>query len=262
MRVTPKKSLGQNFLVNQGILEKIIRAARITSNDTVVEVGPGTGTLTQELAQRAGNVIAIEKDHRLIPELQERFGNRANIKIVEDDVLDFSPPRHKLTAKSYKLIGNIPYYITSHFLKTVLGSWPAPELIVLTVQKEVAERICARPPHMNLLALSVQFYAEPKIVGRVSRGSFRPIPKVDSAIIRLTPKVPAPDARTAQDLFVVIRAGFSEKRKQLAGTLSRKLHTNRPAIEQALQMVGTGATTRPENLSLEQWEALAESLKT
>ncbi len=262
MKIAPKKSLGQNFLVNRGILEKIVRAARITSNDRVIEVGPGTGALTGELAQRAGNVIAVEKDRRLISELQERFGDRANVKIVEGDILDFNPIDYKLTAKNYKLVGNIPYYITSHFLKTVLESWPAPELIVLTVQKEVAERICAKPPHMNLLALSVQFYAEPEIISRVSRGSFRPIPKVDSAIIRLTPKTPTPDARFAQDLFAIIKAGFSEKRKQLAGMLSRKLHIERSSVEHALKDLGINSTARPENLSLEQWEDLIKSLRT
>ncbi len=260
MRVAPKKSLGQNFLVNQGILEKIVRAARITSNDTVLEIGPGTGALTRELAQRAGSVIAVEKDRRLIPELQEQFGIRANVRIVEGDVLFFKPSDHKLQASGYKIVGNIPYYITSRFLKTVLESWPAPELIVLTVQKEVAERICAKPPHMNLLALSVRFYAEPEIVGKVSRGSFRPVPNVDSAIIKLTIRNLQPTTQRAERFFKLLRAGFAHKRKKLISNLAGGLGIQKTGLEEIFKVLPLESTVRPEELSLDQWLRLLDHL--
>src|SRR3989338_3838064 len=169
--IIPKKSLGQNFLVNPRILNKIVEAAEISEKDTILEVGPGTGNLTQKLAEKAGKVIAVEKDRRLIEQLKEKFKD-ANAEIVEFDVLKLNIEtlieNLKLKIENYKIVANIPYYITSRFLRTVFEKWPKPELIVLTIQKEVAQRIMAKPaqagkpPHMNLLALSVQYYSEPE----------------------------------------------------------------------------------------------------
>ena len=264
--VNAKKSLGQNFLVNRGILDKVLGAAQLDKNDIVIEIGPGTGILTKKLSDQAGRVIAVEKDSRLIEGLKEKFKN-TNVEVVEDDILNFNPTKYKILDTGYKILGNIPYYITSHLLKTIFdpaGSkntadrhsekgrasngarkWPTPELIVLMVQKEVAQRIMAKPPHMNLLALSVQFFAESKIISYVSRGSFRPIPKVDSAIIRLTPKRESriKNHELGERFFRLTRTAFAGKRKQLKNTLGKEI----------LEKAGIRPESRPEELSLEDW---------
>src|SRR3989344_3180155 len=188
-----KKYLGQHFLKNKKILEEMARAAELSKKDIVLEVGPGRGTLTEILAARAKKVIAVEKDRDLIPVLREKFRDYKNAEIIEGDILAkaVKPPLGGLTAKSYKIVANIPYYITSRFLRIFLSnSKVRPKLMVLMLQKEVAERICAKPPRMSLLALSVQLYAKPEIIRRVSKGQFSPPPKVDSAIIKITPFAP------------------------------------------------------------------------
>ena len=177
------KRLGQHFLKNKKILEEMARTAEITKNDIVLEVGPGLGSLTEILATRAKKVIAVEKDCDLIPILRDKFLNYKNVEIIAGDILQIFNQ-----FKNYKIVANIPYYITSRFLRLFLSETKfRTKLMVLMVQKEVAERICAKPPRMNLLALSVQLYAKPEIIRKVSRGQFSPPPKVDSAIIKLTP---------------------------------------------------------------------------
>ncbi len=261
MEIKPKKSLGQNFLINAGILEKIVSAAELSSDDTVLEIGPGTGNLTKLLSEKAGRVIAIEKDRRLIDELREKFKNM-NFEIIEGDILKIdigtliSNPLSKASGNwgGYKVVGNIPYYITSNLLRTIFEKWPKPKLIVLTVQKEVAQRIVAKPPDMNLLALSMQFYSIPTIIGHISKGSFRPIPKVDSAIIKLIPKK---DPLADQALFFkLIKAGFAGKRKQLANNLSKNLGIPKDKVIGILQELGLDEKVRAENLSLEKWSKL------
>ncbi len=256
MDTKPKKSLGQNFLINQGILDKIVSAGELTPNDTVLEIGPGTGNLTKLLSEKilqsnsiqTGRVIAVEKDHRLIAELQEKFKN-TNVEIIEGDIWKLKFENLKLTVGEYKIVANIPYYITSHLLKTIFESddWRAtkPKLIVLTVQKEVAQRIVAKPPDMNLLALSVQLYAEPKIISYISRGSFRPMPNVDSAIIKL---IPHPNTE-AEKILSIAKIAFAGKRKQLRNTLKQIL----PDIEEILNQTDIGPNARPEELSVEDW---------
>lgn len=253
MDIKAKKSLGQNFLVNQGILGKIIAAANLTSNDTVIEVGPGKGALTELLSQRAGTVIAIEKDRRLIEHLTLGVGSHANVRIIEGDVLEWRPP---FTEGKYKVVANLPYYITSFFLRTLFEVWPRPDVAVLMVQKEVAQRIMAHVPHMNLLALSVQAYATPDIITHVSRGSFRPVPAVDSAVIRLTPRTGI-DMNATRRVLAVAKAGFHAPRKQLINNLTSELDVSREKIEQIFQDLGIMPKVRPENLSLTQWEHLS-----
>ncbi len=268
LEISPKRSLGQNFLINAGILEKIVSAAELSLNDTVLEIGPGTGNLTKPLSEKAGQVIAIEKDPRLIEELHEKFKN-TNVTIIEGDILKldieklFENCKLKIENCDYKVIANIPYYITSNLLRTIFEKWPRPKLIVLTIQKEVAQRIVAKPPNMSLLALSVQFYAEPKIIGYISRGSFRPMPKVDSAIIRLTPlQGPLSEARLrgSEKFFKVAKAGFSGKRKQLINNLSKNFGIIRGDLLKAFKEVGIEPDVRAENLSLEQWLTLSKKI--
>ena len=264
--IIPKKSLGQNLLVNQGVLNKIIVAAEIKKDDIILEVGPGTGNLTKKLASAAKEVIAVEKDGRLIDQLKTKFSENGNVKIIEGDILEFNPEAYSLKSGEYKIVANIPYYITSHFLRIIFESagWrmAQPKLIVLMIQKEVAQRIMAKPPHMNLLALSVQFYAEPKIISSVSRGSFQPMPKVDSAIIKLETRDTRHETREKQEkLFEIIRAGFSEKRKQLIGNLAKNFGATKEKIKNILSSAGIKENARAENLSLEEWQKLAKLLQ-
>lgn len=268
-RFWKKKSLGQNFLINPRILDKIVNTAEVTKDDIILEVGPGTGLLTRKLAQKSKKVIAIEKDRRLIPVLNKDLEKFPNIILIEGDILKWFPQIPEVgLLENYKIVANIPYYITSHFLRMVFEKWPVPELIVLTIQREVAQRIMAKPPHMNLLALSVQYYSEPKIVGYISRHNFRPVPKVDSVIIYLKPKFPeVPEVRLLEclqksDFWKIVRLGFSEKRKQLASLLSKKLKISKNEIGEAFRKINIPATARAENLSLEQWISLKNILTT
>jgi len=279
-----KKSLGQNFLINPHILEKIVSAAEISKDDIVLEIGPGTGNLTKELARKAGKVIAIEKDRRLIEYLKNKFSTKyaiaQNVEVIEGDILKLNIRElfencklpalgqaearpGKIENSHYKVVSNIPYYITSHLLREIFEKWPAPKLIVLMVQKEVAQRIIAKPPHMNLLALSVQYYSEPEIIGYISKNNFRPVPKVDSAIIKLVLSSKYQVLRGGGEekkMFELMKAGFSEKRKQLAGTLSKKLKIDKEKIQKPLVKIGANETARPEVLSLNQWQKLNKSL--
>ena len=258
--IKPKKSLGQNFLINQGVLEKIVRAAEVGPEDIVVEVGPGTGNLTKKLSEKAKRVIAIEKDRRLIEDLKEKFKN-SNIEIIEGDILKFDPSRYSLVASGYKIVANIPYYITSNFIRIIFENWPRPKLIVLTIQKEVAQRIVARPPNMNLLALSVQLYSDPKIVSYVSKGSFRPIPKVDSAVIKLTTHNQQLTTSEKDNFFKLTKAGFSGKRKQLINNLIKNFDMIREDLSKIFERIGIRQDARAESLSLEQWKKLINYVK-
>ena len=223
--VRPNKLLGQIFLRDRNVLNKIIAAANLTARDRVLEVGPGLGVLTKELAKHAGRVIAVEKDKTLAELLTKQLAEEKidNVEVVKDDVLSFlprichsreggNPVRGKLQQESrawipgqalddnplsltsYKVVANIPYYLTSHLIRLLLESANPPSDIILMIQKQVAQRICACPPEMSLLAVSVQFYAEPKIIALVAKKSFWPQPKVDSAIIRITPRPVASEA--------------------------------------------------------------------
>lgn len=268
--IKPKKSLGQNFLVNEGIYKKIVDALAISPTDTIIEVGPGLGTLTQFLAETGAKVIAVEKDHQLAKYLKTKFANEKRVNIVEDDILKFNPlnTKYLIQNTSYKLVGNIPYYLTSHLLRTVLESWPQPKLIVLMLQKEVAQRICASPPHsklsvganrqhMSLLAVSVQYYAQPKIISYVSHGNFYPPPEVDSAIIKLESRNQNLESRiNSQNFFKIVRAGFAGKRKQLGNNLIRELKLTKDFIEGKLESVNIDPKRRAETLTLEEWQKI------
>jgi 16S rRNA (adenine1518-N6/adenine1519-N6)-dimethyltransferase len=249
-----KKSLGQNFLVNPGVVQRIIEAATLNSNEKVLEVGPGSGILTKELAARAGRVIAVEKDARAIEMLKKELPG--TVTVIESDILSFDPRATGLEAGDYKVVANLPYYISTHFLRVMLEEWPAPTLAILMVQKEVAQRMMAKPPEMNLLALSVQYYAHVEKVMDVSPGSFRPMPTVDSTVIKLVPK--NADQKHADRLFKVIRTGFSSKRKKLLNNLST-LFTKTDIIL-ALDALQIRADVRAEVLSLSQWQELFQKL--
>jgi 16S rRNA (adenine1518-N6/adenine1519-N6)-dimethyltransferase len=229
--VRPSMGLGQNFLIDRQVLGKIIKVADLGSSDLVVEIGPGIGNLTRELAGRAKKVIAVEKDPSLARILNDEFRikNIKNVKVVKGDILKI-PYSIFHIPHSYKVVANLPFYLVAPLTRRFLEAKFPPQVMVLVVQKEVAQRICSRPPEMNLLAVSVQFYAEPKIVSYVSRKSFWPEPKVDAAIIKVSGiryKVLSID----KDLFFkIVRAGFSQPRKQLANNLTKNLKLNTRAV--------------------------------
>ncbi len=253
--IKPSKRLGQNFLVDRSILKKIINAADLSSEDTVLEIGPGLGILTIELAKRAEQVIAIEKDKKLCEILKDVLKNYENVEIINQDALSY-----ELRVTSYKLIANLPYYITSPVIRKFLEAEHKPELMVLMVQKEVAQRICAKPPHMNLLAVAVQFYAKPEIISYVSKKSFWPTPKVDSAIIKITSNVGFKKSYIdAKKFFKIVKAGFSSKRKMLKNNLS-STSLEAKKIEKILEKLGLNPKVRAENLSVEDWVKLYEEI--
>lgn len=257
LSIIPKKSLGQNFLVNPRILDKIVSAAEITKDDVILEVGPGTGSLTKKLLEKAKKVIAIEKDRRLVSLLKEDLKDYKNLEITENDILKFRVESLKLRTGEYKIVANLPYYITSRFLRKILGQWPRPKLIVLTIQKEVAQRIIAKPPKMNLLAVSVQFFSEPKIIGYISKENFRPRPKVDSAIIKLTPINQILNSEQIIDFFKLIKISFSNKRKQIKNNLQKILGKNTLNI---LKKADIDSESRAEELSIRDWLKIFKSL--
>lgn len=260
VKLYAKKSLGQNFLINPRIVEKIVEAAAVSAEDTVLEVGPGTGNLTRALAATGARVIAVEKDRRVIEDLQAEF-SAAQIEIIEGDILEFDPAANGLQDGGYKIVANLPYYITSHFLRTVFEKWPRPSLMILMVQKEVARRITAKPPRMNLLALSVQYYADPKIIAPVRAGNFRPMPNVDSAIISLRPKAERLKPAEEEMLFKLLRAGFSGKRKQLVNNLAKNFGMMKDDLPKLFAETGLKPDIRAENLSLSQWMELSKHIK-
>jgi 16S rRNA (adenine1518-N6/adenine1519-N6)-dimethyltransferase len=252
----PDKSLGQNFLQDSYALEKITAAAEILPTDTVLEVGPGLGALTRHLAAAAKQVIAVELDERLLPPLQETLTGYTNVEIVHGDMLKLAPAEI-VPVPDYLVVANIPYYITSVLLRHLLETTPRPRRVVLTVQKEVAERICAAPGDMSLLALSVQVYGQPRVVAIIPSGAFYPAPKVDSAVVRIDLS-PAPfiPYTLLDTFFSLAKAGFSQKRKQLRNSLSAGMRKSPAEMEETLRAAGIDPQRRAETLSLAEWREL------
>ncbi len=245
-----KKRLGQNFLVNTGIIDKIVQAAELNDKDNVIEIGPGMGILTNELIQTAAQVNSIELDETLIPYLTKSFGQHANFQLLHQDALKFTPPNH-----DYKLVANIPYYITSPILSHFLGNKNRPGLIVLLVQKEVAEKICAQKGDHSVLSLQTQVFGKPKIIAKVKPGSFHPAPKVYSAILKIS-VYNSPIITDTKTFFKLIKAAFSQKRKTLSNTLIKGLKIPAEIFKQANIYPGL----RPQNLSILDWKNLVEKL--
>ncbi len=252
----PKKSLGQNFLLDETALEQVIAAASITSQDVILEIGAGLGSLTRYLAITAREVVAVEIDASLIPALTQVVAQYSNVRVVQGDILALDPTQ-LVSQPSYLVVANIPYYITSALIRHLLESDPPPTRLVLTVQEQVAERICAAPGDMSLLALSVQVYGQPSIVTRIPAGAFYPPPNVNSAVLLVnlfpTPLIP-PDQL---DLFFhLIRAGFSQKRKTLRNAISAGLHLPPSSVEVLLKGANIDPKRRAETLSLPEWRQL------
>jgi len=276
----PRKGLGQHFLVSEAHLQRIVEAAELTPDDVVLEIGPGLGRLTARLAAQAGR--AVELDEQLIPVLKDALADYSNVTIVHGDILQLRPSdlisrithhasrltfpvsRPETAARqpetcnlkptTYKVVANLPYYITSAVLRHLLEAEHPPDLLVLTVQREVAERMCAAPPAMSLLAVSVQFYTEPELVHRIPAGAFYPRPKVDSAVVRLRRRPqPAVAVEDVARFFRIVRAGFGQRRKQLRNALAHGLGRPAAEIAAALERAGIEPSRRAETLTLAEW---------
>jgi 16S rRNA (adenine1518-N6/adenine1519-N6)-dimethyltransferase len=267
--IRPKKGLGQNFLLDAAHRVRIVAAANLTPADVVLEVGPGPGVLTELLAEQAGRVIAVELDERLIPFLRQRFAAQPHVTILHGDILKLPvgdlirEAAGSATPPAYKVVANLPYYITSAVVRHLLESTPPPALLVLTVQREEAERMVAAPPQMSLLALGVQFYCVAEIVDRIPAGAFYPVPKVDSAVVRLVRReVPAVPGIAPADYFRVARAGFSQPRKQLRNALAAGLGVSPAQAMAWLTTAGIAPERRAETLSLAEWGALARAISS
>ncbi len=259
----PSKGLGQNFLVDRGALHKIVEAAELQPGDVVLEVGPGIGQLTRLLSEAAGRVIAVELDRRMVEALRQELAGRPNVETVQGDILALDPAA-LAGARPYKVVANLPYYITSAALRHLLEAQPPPSLLVVTVQREVAERIAAGPGEMSMLAVSVQFYGHPRRVARIPAGAFFPRPKVDSAIVRIDVYPPGERPIQVEDtgrFFDVVRAGFGQKRKQLRNSLAAGLQISSEQAAEALRQAGIEPARRAETLSLQEWEALYHALR-
>lgn len=257
-----KKSLGQNFLISDHALETIIEAGNVTNTDIVVEVGPGKGALTQKLVKKAKKTIAIEKDDRLISVLTEMFANEiknGSFELVHGDALEFDPTKYGLKSGEYKIIANIPYYITGSFFKKYFEEVVQPNTMVLMVQKEVAERI-AREPKESILSLSVKAYGTPKYVHTVSKKLFRPVPNVDSAILAVYNINKNFFQKFSETFFFdIIKAGFAHKRKKLTSNLTEAV--GKEKIHETFTQLNLSTDTRAEDLSLATWQQLISLLK-
>ena len=283
----PEKHLGQHFILLKGALKKMIDAAEIKKTDTIIEVGPGLGTLTQELAKNpacrqanGAKIIAIEKDPLMVDILKETVANYKNVKIIQADASHFSVSdsdsesdtegfgdkmrinrgrKEKERNHGYKIVANLPYNVATFLIRKWLESEKPPKTMILMIQKEVAQRIVAKPPRSNLLGLSVQFYADAEIINYVKKELFWPKPKVDAAIIKIVPRK-KPPVVNREIFFKVLKAGFSQPRKQLMGNLSKKLKVSREELALIFRNLDISDKIRAENLSLSHWQNLARRL--
>lgn len=262
MLLNKQKKLGQVFLKDEETLEKIIKAGEVNSQDQVLEIGPGKGVLTKTLLKTGAKIIAVEKDPCLVKYLKKRFVDNPNLNIIQGDIRDFlKNTAYRILNTEYKVIGNIPYYLTSHLIRLLLELENQPQIIVLMIQKEVAQRIISQPPQMNLLAVSIQFYAKPEIICYVPRTAFLPIPKVDSAVIKITPHpVIARSEATQQSFFKVIKAGFKQPRKLLINNLSKNLKIKKDFLRKIFLQLNISLNTRAQNLSIQEWLSLSSLL--
>ena len=253
------KSLGQNFLQDSSALEKIALAAEMQADDCVLEIGPGLGSLTRYLAVSAKQVTAVELDPDMLAPLKAILTPYQNVRVVHGDILKLSISKI-IDQPNYLVVANIPYNITSLIIRHLLESDLKPRRVVLTIQKEVAERICAKPGDLSLLALSVQVYGKPSIAAIIPADSFHPVPKVDSAILRIDiyaePLIPNALLNT---FFKLIKAGFSQKRKTLRNSLSSGLHILTTESQSMLTRAGIDYMRRAETLSIDEWRRLCDA---
>ena len=259
MFIPPKKSLGQHFLNSKTAIDLTVEAANISSQDIILEVGPGKGVLTEGLLACAREVIAVEKDDRLIMHLAFKFKQElesGKLKLIAGDILEFDPGNQNLRPGGYKIVANIPYYITGAFLRRFLGTVTAPSLMVLMLQKEVARRIVSRDEKESILSISVKTYGKPHYIETVGKEQFSPRPKVDSALLLVDHiSKHAFEKVDEESFFAVLKTGFAKKRKKLISNLSEQYP--RELVKTVFQKEGLDENVRAEDLKLEQWKALA-----
>ena len=260
-----RKRLGQHFLIDEAVQQRIISAAELTSSDIVLEVGPGLGILTRELAKQADWVIAVELDDKLAALLKETLASFHNVTIINEDILRIDPAallqeqktRFPPAMSQYKVVANLPYYITSPVLRHFLEASAKPKMMLVMVQKEVAEAIVAGPGKRSVLSIAVQFFGKPGIISYVPSKSFYPAPKVDSAILRIDvysqPTVAVSDKKS---FFEMVRAGFAAPRKQFVNSLAQGLKSPKPEVLALLEKADIAAQRRAETLTLEEWAQL------
>ena len=275
----PNFTYGQNFLIDEFVMQDIVDAAEISKNDLVLEIGPGIGNLTELLCQRAGFVLSVEKDPKFFPILKAlKKEHRENFRFEIADALEFDYMQafssqqlafsqtdsgglaegYPLNAKSYKVVANIPYYITGKILQMFMTAKHKPTTITILTQKEVARNLSAQPGSLSILAISVQLYGEPKLMQVVPAKSFYPAPKVDSAIIQIKlfnePRYAIPDEKK---FFSIVKACFSGKRKQIHNTLKNNLHLDEETVKKILTEANINPVARPQELSIEEWISLS-----
>lgn len=254
----PNKSLGQNFLVDDSALRRVVNSAELEAGEAVLEIGAGLGNLTRYLATAAQKVIAVEIDKKMLPPLRETLTSFDNVTIINADILSLDP-KHLFPDSRYLVVANIPYYITSPIIRHLIEAESKPQRIILTMQQEVAMRICAEPGDLSLTALGVQIYGSPKIAAHIPAGAFYPTPKVDSAVVRID-LFPSPLISPAllPTFFLLAKAGFSQKRKTLRNSLSAGMRWPKEITEEILNAANIDTRRRAQALSLEEWETLAQ----
>jgi len=259
-RIKPDKLLGQNFLADHNALLKIVRDADIHPGDCILEIGAGLGSLTRLLAVRAKSVVSVELDPHLFPALESVTAPFNNVRLIQGDILKVSP--EDLFSESYKVVANIPYYITSAVIRHVLEAAVKPECIVLTMQREVAERIVNRDEKMSLLSLSVQIYGQARIASQISSECFYPQPKVDSSVLIIdVDDQPKLSDEMIRKLFTLAHAAFNQKRKMLRSSLRPMLGEDLESVSEVIQSADIDPRQRPESLTLEDWIRLTEVVK-
>ncbi|MCX7623788.1 MAG: 16S rRNA (adenine(1518)-N(6)/adenine(1519)-N(6))-dimethyltransferase RsmA [Thermomicrobium sp.] len=254
----PRKALGQHFLHDRTVVERILTLAELTADTLVVEIGPGLGVLTEELARRAGAVIAVELDRRLAAYLAERFRG-TNVRVLQADALqiDYAAVTGN---RPYVVVANLPYNVATPILERLLTSEHPPERLVVMVQREVAERMVARPPRMSFLSMLVRFFAVPRIAFRVGPGAFTPPPKVESAVVVLERRAPPLPRDRWQEFFRLVQAGFAQRRKQLVNALASELGMDKERVRELLDAAGIDPARRAETLTLDDWIRLYRTL--
>ncbi len=260
LKLRPLKQLGQNFLVDEDVLHRIIQAADLTPTDVILEIGPGLGVLTKELAQRVAQVVAVEIDKGIAEALSKMFADTSNVTVINKSILDFDPSEY-FKDLPYKVVANLPYYITSPTLRHLFETSNRPKLVVVMVQREVAERIVSPPGEMSLLSVSVQVFGNPRIVMLVPPEAFYPPPKVESAVVRID-VYDHPAVNVDLDkFFTVVQSGFSRPRKMLHNSLSQSIWLPPGGAIEVLRAAGIDEKRRAQTLSLKEWERLTQELE-
>jgi len=256
----PQRRRGQNFLVDERVMEKIIMAARLTRQDTVLEIGAGCGNLTQYLLPRVKQVVALEIDKKLVQILQNRFGKQDNFKLISADFRRWQPDKKKAAAwKPFKIVANLPYNITGLSLRKFSTIFPQVSLIVLMIQKQVGQRIIAQPPQMSLLSIAVQYFGRPEIVANVPRQASWPQPQVDSVILRILPDQTAKKI-DQERFFSLVKAGFSSPRKYLLNNLFKRAILNKEEGKKIFSQLGFDLRARAQELSVQDWVNLLQKI--